>query len=72
LSRAIASSTSGVADLASGECGAAHRADEIVDRVDARKIERKNGSETIFNRVVKDSSGHTLFLLCHSASSQVM
>ena len=61
----------GIADLAGGEGGLAHGADEIVDGVDARKIERENGSETIFDRVVKDSSGHTLFL-CHSASSQVM
>ena len=61
----------GIADLPRGEGGLAHGADKIVDGVDARKIERENGSETIFDRVVKDSSRHALFL-CHSASSQVM
>ncbi len=72
LSRAMAfKNVSSIANLPGSEGGLPHGANEIVDGVNARKIQRKDGSQTIFDRVVKGSSSHTLFL-CHSAPSQVM
>jgi hypothetical protein len=39
--------------------------------MDAGKIERVDGDETILDGIVQDAPGNSLFL-CHSASSQVM
>ena len=43
----------GVADLASGEGGAAHGADEVVHRVDAGKVEGFEGDEFVGDGIVQ-------------------
>ena len=48
----------GVADLAGGVGGVAHGTDEIVDGFNFGEVERKDGAEFVFDRVVKDASGN--------------
>ena len=47
----------GVTDLASGVGGVAHGADEVVDGFDFGEIERKDGTEFVFHRIVEDAAG---------------
>lgn len=47
----------GVTDLASGVGGVAHGANEVVDGFDFGEIERKDGAEFVFHRIVEDAAG---------------
>ena len=60
-----------VANLAAGESGVAHGADEFVDGAAFGKIERKNRAEFVFHRVVKNAARDGFFagLLGHRCSS---
>jgi len=61
----------GVTDLAGGVRGVTHGADEIVDGFNFGEIERKDGTELVFDGIVKDAPGNGFtWLFGHRLSLQ--